>query len=401
MPHRAVGAEAEPAATEPITLDDIRDLRRERTSIKDIMSAIEKRGLGFTVDDVAEKQLRRMSFSSKMVSQLKGKKAAGPDAAPVAGAGGEAPAAGGDPKQPGGAAGPGRIAGIRRQIDAATDEEYKGIAERVKKIVASSGTTVAPRLTKHITLLANPKIAAQFGPNLDRVEKLLADRFPEPIATGVDPRGSNIVLLETRREYEYWMKALYKVHEDAGLKFNSPDALKSMLATNAVFVQGIFSVCLEGRDAESTGRSLAFAAGFQYMGQLTNNHGPDAIRTGFGNVAEAMVYHDPVTTVVSGYGDRGLGGGQARWIDTVRQRFKNHKVESLAQVMAYTTSNMTLDQYADAWSFTEMLASDPRNFAELVTSLGEGTEPAAAIGKIYGVKDEALMKHWTRFVLGR
>ena len=103
----------------------------------------------------------------------------------------------------------------------------------------------------------------------------------EPIANGVDYRGSNIALLESRYEYENWMKALVKVHQDSGLKFQSQDPLKAMLASDSVFVQGLFSVNLQGMDAEGIRRRLAFSAGFQYMEQLTGNNAPAALRTGF------------------------------------------------------------------------------------------------------------------------
>jgi hypothetical protein len=244
-------------------------------------------------------------------------------------------------------------------------------------------------------------VAAKALPDLQQVQKLLAQRFPEPLATGIDPRAANIALLESRYEYERWIRALYKVHEEAGLKFEGVDPLATMLKTNSIFVKGIFSVCLEGMDAESIRRRLAFSVGYQYMEQMTDNKGPDALRTGFGNLAEVMMFREPTMTVQSGYNPRNLNLQGPRWADMVRQRFAQNKVESLGQALNYSTRSMTLEEYADAWSLAEFLASEPRNMAELSTALEQGTDVAEALKKVYGLDDAGLMKHWRQFVLGK
>jgi len=391
----ALAAE-ESAQSGPVTLDDIRELRRGRQTFKQIMDQIQERGLGFVVDEPTERKLRGMGFTLKMVAQLKGMKAAA-----------EVPAAAAEPAGPAGAEPVRREepadkpVGARRVLTAAAAQEYADTAERVKKIVALSNTAVKAHGTPHITLLANPRVAAQALPVLEQVQKLIAARFPEPIASGVDYRGSNIALLESRYEYENWMKALVKVHQDSGLKFQSQDPLKAMLASDSVFVQGLFSVNLQGMDAEAVRRRLAFSAGFQYMEQLTGNNAPAALRTGFGNLAEVMMFREPTITVLSGYTDRRLGAQRARWVDLVRQKFAANKVASVANALVYTTGTMTLDQYAEAWSLTEFLASAPQNYAELVVELEKGTDPATAIENIYGLKDEALLKRWTQFVQGK
>jgi len=387
-----------PAQSGPITLDDIRALRRERQNFKQIMDQIQQRRLGFVVDEPTERKLRTMGFTLKMVAQLKGMQAAAD--VPVAAAG----------DQPGAAAGAGparpeepadKPVGARRVLTPAAEQEYADTAERVKKIVALSNSAVQRHVTPHITLLANPKIAAQALPILEQVQKLIAARFPEPIAGGVDYRGSNIALLESRYEYENWMKALVKVHQESGLKFQSQDPLKAMLQSDSVFVQGLFSVNLQGMDAEAIRRRLAFSVGFQYMEQLTGNHAPAALRTGFGNLTEVMMFREPTVTVLSGYTDRRLGAQRASWVDLVRQKFAANKVASVANTLVYTTGTMTLDQYAEAWSLTEFLATAPQNFAELVVELEKGTDAATAIENIYGLKDDALLKRWTQFVQGK
>ncbi|MCE9553668.1 MAG: hypothetical protein K8T91_09895 [Planctomycetes bacterium] len=395
----ATAAEDAPAAaTGPVTIEDIRALRRERSNFKQIMDHIEQRGLGFVIDDATERKLRSIGFTLKMVAQLKGMQAA-PQAPAVAG--GEPAAA--DPGAPPAKHDPpaGKPVGVRRVLDAATEQEYASTAERLKRLVAESNTAVTAHPTPHMTLFANPRVAARALPDLVQVQKLIAERFPDPIAGGVDPRGANIALLESRYEYENWMKALVKIHQAAGLKFQSQDPLKAMLSTDSVFVPGLFSVCLQGMDAEAIRRRLAFSVGYQYMEQLTNNKGPDALRTGFGNLTEVMMFREPTMTVLSGYTDRRLGANRARWVDLVRQRFGERRPVSVTDTLHFTTGAMTLDHYAEAWSLAEFLASEPRNFSELVVELEKGTDAATAIEKIYGLKEEALLKRWTMFVQGK
>ena len=137
------------------------------------------------------------------------------------------------------------------------------------------------------------------------------------------------------------------------------------------------------------------------MEQLTNHHAPDALKNGFGNVTETMMFADPGTTVVSGYSDRRIEGSRTRWIDLVRQRFAQRKNGSVANVLAYTTQTMNVDEYAEAWTLTNTLASDPRNFCELITSLAKGTAAPAAVSEVYGVKEDEVYRHWQQAVTGR
>lgn len=398
MAHSAIAADG------PVSIEDIRQLRRERATHKQIMDRIGERGLGFVVDDETQRKLRGMGFTLKMVGQLKGMQAAPtaePGVVPDANVAEKPDAHPPKPDMAGGGAPVAKPAGVRRELSPAEEQENAATAQRVKQILAKSETAVAAHPTPHITLLANPRVAARALPDLQQVETLIAARFPDPIANGVDPRAANIALLESRYEYEKWIKALVKVHQDAGLKFQSQDPAKAMLASNSVFVRGIFSVCLEGMDADAVRRRLAFSAGFQYMEQLTDNKGPDALRTGFGNLTEVMMFREPTITVLSGYTDRNIGPARARFAEMVRQRFASKRINSVTDTLAMSTRAMNLEQYADAWSFTELLASEPRNFAELVVSLEKGTDPATAIEKIYGLKDEALLKRWGQFVTGR
>jgi hypothetical protein len=385
----------------PLSLDDLRDMRRQRIPIKKVAEAMEERGLSFDVDDDAAKKLRGIGFSAKQVAEFKDKYG------PV---GGDAKAAGDKPaaKPDGhgkkldnkGDKGAAKAKGKPRVMDAQTDADYKAMEERIDKIAKTSGVPVKPHKTKHTTIIANPRIAGMFVPDVTRLEGMVGARFPEPIASGVDMRANNIALLETRYEYESWIKALFKVHQDEGATFQGQDPLGSALRSRAIFVNGIFSVCLEGMQTEEARRAVAFGVGYQYFRQLTNDKSPEALQTGFGNITEAMMMREPGTTVLSGYTDRKLDAAPIRWSDLVRQQFMQNQAGSVQEVLRYSTQNMTLPKYAEAWSFTNLLAGDPRNFAELVTKLGEGTAAADAIQGVYGVNEQQAMQHWKRAVMG-
>jgi len=397
----------------PLSLDDIRDMRRQRMTVKKIADAIEARGLDFTVDDDAAKKLRSFGFSGKLIGELKEKYGEGKGIVQPGGGveeGGEAKPDEEDQKGAKGvkgvkgakgAKGAAKAQGKARVLDAQTEADYAAFAERIDKIVKQSGTPVKPHKAKHTTIIANPRIAGMFMPDVNRVETLIKGRFPEPLATGVDTRANNIALLETRYEYEAWIKAMFKVYQDEGFMFGGMDPLGTALKTNAIFIHGIFSVCLEGRQPDDARRAVAFAVGYQYFRQLAGEKSPDALQVGFGNITEAMMFREPGTMVLSGYTDRQVGGAPIRWADVVRQQFAQNQIGSVANALAYSTETMQMPQYAESWSLTSLLATEPSNFAELVTKLGEGAPAADAIKDVYGVTDEQALTQWRKYVLGR
>ncbi|MCE9554950.1 MAG: hypothetical protein K8T91_16470 [Planctomycetes bacterium] len=381
----------------PLSLDDIRQMRKQRVGLKQVAEAIEQRGLSFDVDDDAAKKLRTIGFSAKQVAQYKDKY--GPvEGVPKPDAGGAAALPAKEEGKKGGK-GAGKLGGKPRVLDEKTAAGYKAMEERIEKIAKASGVPVKPHKTQHTTIIANPRIAGLFVPDVQKLEKLLADRFAEPIATGVDARFNNIALLESRYEYENWIKALFKVHKDEGITFRGEDPVGSSVKDKATFVNGIFSLCLEGMPTDDARRSVAFAVGFQYLRQLTGDKAPHALQTGFGNMTEAIMFREPGTLVLSGYTGRKMDGPAVRWGDMVRQQFSQGKIVPLADVLAYSTNSMQLQQYAESWSFTNLLASEPRNFADLVTKLGEGTPADTAISDVYGVNDKQTWNHWKKAVM--
>src|SRR5690606_6693883 len=85
---RGEDAPAEPV--QPLTLDDVRDLRQDKKSNAEIIEAAKERGLAFEVDNKMLLHLKRMRFSDEDIESLKAiaaapAKAAGDQAADQAG----------------------------------------------------------------------------------------------------------------------------------------------------------------------------------------------------------------------------------------------------------------------------------------------------------------------------
>jgi hypothetical protein len=283
------------------------------------------------------------------------------------------------------------------KLDPATDAKFGRLADQVRRMIEKSETDAQRHPSKHITLVSNKRVADQFLPIVVKLEGLLKDGYPEPIATGVDLRAANIALFETRYEYEKWARALFRVFEEDGIRFTSNDAEERSVAANSFFVRGIYSVCLEKMTKEESGRRVAFAVGFQYMRQLSRYQSPDALATGFGNVTEVMIFKTPSMMVKSGYVDRQLGGLFSQWAQIVRERFAAGRLGSVQNVLAYSTASMEPPEYAEAWSLTTLLATNPDKIAGLIVALRGAASAWDEISRIYEVDEQSFLAKWRRF----
>ncbi len=375
----------------PVTLFDVRVLRIQEKSHAEIIAAIRERGLGFKVDKRGEQQLRSYGFSPRQIGQLKElPQPKSPDQPPKPAAAEPArPAIAKDAPKPAQPRGP--------QIEPAFESRFARLADQVVRMLTKSQVDAKQYPSQHITLVSNKKLADRYLPDVAKIERLLKDRFPEPIASGVDRRAANIALFETRYEYEKWVRALFAVFAEDGIRFNANDAEERSVASSSFFVKGIYSVCLEGMGAEEAGRRVAFAVGFQYMRQLSRYQAPDPLATGFGNITEVMLYKRPSVMVKSGYVDRQLGGLLSRWAEIVRRRFAAGEIASIQNVLAFTTAAMEAPEYAVAWSMTCLLATNEDKLAKLVLALRAKPDAWGEISRIYEVDEAAFLAKWRRF----
>ena len=101
----------------PVTLDEIRELRREGNRHVGIVEIIKQRGRGFAWDAGAERLLRRMGFRGTLIEQLK-----------------ELPSQ------------------DATHVKEEREPEFQRFAERVDKILKGSGTGAALSPSDHINL---------------------------------------------------------------------------------------------------------------------------------------------------------------------------------------------------------------------------------------------------------
>jgi hypothetical protein len=395
------------AEARPITVLEIEFLLGDGKSPEQVIEIIKQRGLSFAVDAAIEAKLKEAGFDAKHIEQIKdlpkpGAKPAGKpakDANPAdanadAKPDGDKPAAGANPAPD----------APPLQLEPEMDALFARIHDQVTRTMKDCGLKIERHPSKHITLVASKKIGNKFIKGVSTLEGKLKDRFPEPIASGVDRRAANIALLETRPEYEYWVKSMFKVLRQDGVRFEDVaegDIEQRMLKSSSFFLQGVFSMCLEEMTDEQQGRSVAYAVGFQYLRQLARYKAPDAFPCGFGNITEVMVFGTPTEMVTSGYMERRLGQAPDPWATIVRGLFAQGKVRSVQNVLAYSTDSMELPEYATCWSFASVLATNPKKFAELVVALRSGDNAWEEISRIYDVKEAKFVATWSRWVIAQ
>ncbi len=398
------------ADARPITFLEIRFHKSQGKSHDEIVKIIKDRGLSFKIDATMKGRLGKLGFNDEHFEALKrlekpgakpedpsprgekpdNQKPAKPDAAkPDAAKPDDAP---------------------KLEIGPRFDAMFGRTENQVERTMKQCGVDLQRNRTKHITLVAAKDTAAKFLPLISKLEGKLARRFPEPIASGVDRRAANIALLKTRPEYEYWVKTLFKVLREDGVMFQQVaegDIESRMLKSSSFFLRGVYSVCLEEMSDERAGRGVAFAVGFQYMRQLSRYEAPDAIATGFGDLAEVMAFGSPTVMVTSGYTERELAHGITPWAQIVRELFAARKIASVQNVLAYNTESMEVPEYATAWSLVEALATNPDKLAKLTTELrNSAVAPWENLRQVYGqpdkpLEEQAFLKIWARFVASK
>lgn len=393
------------ADARPITFLEIRFHKSQGKSHDEIVEIIKDRGLSFKIDATMKGRLGKLGFNDKHFEALRSleKPGAKPEGPPP---GGEKP----DNQKPAKPDAAKPDDAPKPEIGPRFDAMFGRTEKQVERTMKQCGVDLQRNRTKHITLVAAKDTAAKFLPLISKLEGKLARRFPEPIASGVDRRAANIALLKTRPEYEYWVKTLFKVLREDGVMFQQVaegDIESRMLKSSSFFLRGVYSVCLEEMSEERAGRGVAFAVGFQYMRQLSRYEAPDAIATGFGDLAEVMAFGSPTVMVTSGYTERELARGITPWTQIVRGLFAARKIASVQNVLAYNTESMEVAEYATAWSLVEALATNPDKLAKLTTELrNSAVAPWENLRQVYGqpdkpLEEQAFLKIWARFVASK
>ncbi len=183
---------------------------------------------------------------------------------------------------------------MRRKVEAppprtffgpsATAEQHKATARLYAQILASSKLTAKNHAAKHITIIADDKVAKKFMPGVKKIESALERTFKGVIKKGTDPRSTYVVLAANRDEYQAWIIAMFSELKLQQLIESADDPLK-MALTSGGYLTATCCVIDLSRYGDDRKRSAAIAynIGYLYMQQLTEVNSPDYLVTGFGN----------------------------------------------------------------------------------------------------------------------
>jgi len=411
----------------PVSLNDIAEMRKNRVPLSKIMRELRERGRAFEIDAASRDQLLQQGLSGRAIAVIEKNSAynaaaaleggfdapgAGVAGAGVAGAGVAGPGPGvgnggaeGGAMQPGGGAlgvppggglgaAPAQDGGFKP--DAADLAQYEQMEKIIKRTMEITGLGLVATDNNHIRIIANPQLGQRFAPDVRRIEGIIKQQFPQPLASGVDKRHANVAIFPIRSEYEKWIKAYLRAVEEAGGTWEK-NAEELAVKASSVHFPGLYNICLEGMPEEAARRSVAYSVGYLYMGQLTRYKTFDALQTGFGNITEVMLFRTPSVMVKSGYVDRQIGGGGNPWADAVRAQFQAGRIQSIDQVTTYSTDFMEMPHYAEAWSLTTLLATNAKQFAELVMALRNGGEGLNSVLQTYKLEQQAMLKAWFQF----
>jgi hypothetical protein len=372
-----------------LTMKDVIKMRRDKLSHDDIVGQAKQQGVAFEVTPTLRLKLRRMGFDDEQIAAMKD--SYGPRPKPK-----KTAAENPDPIEPG--------KGLR------TTGAYRDrVRAEVEQICKRSGAELSPVETVHFTLWAAKDIHKTFLPDIQKLEKMLETRFPEPIRSGLDKRSAHIVLIKRRYEYEKWIRALFEVckyrYEQRGPQaLTIQQQLEFALKSKGYYCNEWVVSCLEDATPDVQHRTVGTAVGYLYMVQLGQFSSTGPLCTGFASCLESTLAGSPTIMICGqmyGADTRNLAGENRMWINIVRQRIIAKQVTPVAELLKIDTSRMTRDHYAEAWTLVWLLANQPEKFAKLVAALQYNKSDLAVIKDVYGWDEKQLTAEWHKFVLAQ
>jgi len=251
-----------------------------------------------------------------------------------------------------------------------------------------------------VTLYCNERRARRLGPMLAELEKKLIATFPKSLVNACDPRSAHIVIVDGATEWNNWVDACFASYAQDGIEYSfGPGGLdKDRLKQGSGYMLPHLAAVNAGKlaDDELVGRFAAYDVGHLMMIPASNG-GPSSLITGFGDFTETLAFGNPTVTVYS-YVEREAERANMSWLQIVQQRFKEGKIKSAHHVWNYTTAEMVMHEYAEAWSLVTTLAMAPDKFAAAVRLKQLGKSMPEAIEEAYGLDERRLLEAWFKFV---
>jgi hypothetical protein len=370
----------------PLSLSDVRQLRREGKKPLEVVEVARRRGLSFAIDKKTDRMLRTLGFRKSMIDKLKSSAI-------------DLDAAVDDPHKPAAAIDKPNPS-VKKPIDRDEEARNQAYAQRVQAMLAASRLRVTATPGANVTLIANPASTTKYSRVIGTIEAMIAKTFPEPLGAGPDRRSTYIVLCRNDAEYAQWVRTMFAINHRAGLPGFDERQTRFALASAASMPRGM-SVINMHRVGSWTGRTVAYNLGFLYMQGVTKNQAPVALLCGFGSAAESNFDGNPqVMLGVASYSEAHVPKRSGnRWLGILRAAFAAGRADSIEQMFTNGIQSMEELQYAEVWSFTQLLANDPVRFSQLVAEIRDGKDALKSIRAIYEA-DEKLRKKWARLVLG-
>ena len=390
-----VTSTARAADDSPLTIAAIGKMRLAKKSNDQIIEAAKTRGIAFDFDSKTKGRLRAMRFKAdqiELLGQIKDGTYAKLQAEQAAA---KAKFEASKPKAPkAGTAPQGVFLGPR-----ISDARHATILDRVTRIWKSSNTKTKMHSAETITVVCSEKSAKVHLTDVKKIEALIRKRFEQPLKTGTDKRSAFIVLLDTRYDYESWVKTMFKIYAADGITWGGGgdvSPLQMALKGPAFYTPNMVVADLSGLKAPFNRHNPVFAVGYLYMEGLMEGKSPDVFSNGFGNECEVMMFGKPAVRLVS-YDMRELGATMA-WKQTVKNLLQNGKLHTMERVTRYSTSLMDADQYSVAWSLTQFLSQDQDRYNRLLNAIRDKQITIAAITTVYGKTEAELTKAWHVFI---
>jgi len=372
----------------PLSLDDVRELRREGRQTKVIVALAESRRLAFEVDEAAERVLRSLGFRKSMVKSLKALHIDQLPQQPAASDGARSAGAPSDGTEP-----------AARPVDPKQEAAHNAFAARVLRVNAASGVQLRVFPGASVTLVTDAGTANKYFPLIRQIETLIRKNFPPPVGTGPDRRSAYVVLMRNQKVYEQWLKTLFAVNHREGVSEFNAAKLKISLAAGGAMLRGI-SVMNVQKMGDKIRRIIAFNMGYLYMDRLTEGRAPAALVTGFASMSESNLDGNPeIVLGTIDYSQKHIPSTSgSRWIGLLQQHFAAGRVDSLDQLFAHRYSSLEEIHYAEAWSLIQVLAADPARFARLIEAVRDGQPAVDSVRKIYEVSDQQLYRRWAKLI---
>jgi hypothetical protein len=278
---------------------------------------------------------------------------------------------------------------------------HKAERARIERAIETAGLGYKRIELTRCTLYCSDRRAKALVPMLRKLEADLIARFPGSIANASSPESAHIVIVDGSSEWTRWVDACFASYREDRINYKfgpDDDENHAMLKRSPGYMLPAMTATRGDKQpsAEAVSRLAAFSVGFLMMNQAGGEKQPDGLRTGFGDLAEAMAHQTP-SVMVTSYGERDLQG-EGGWAGVVAQRFKDKKIKDATDPWAYETSTMEVEHYAEAWSLVSTLAEAPDKFARAVETVRKQEKPMAkAINDAYGVNDRKLLEAWSYY----